>query len=64
MREIILWTIFLTAVAAVFWASSDGFYRYPCQDPARWSAPECNPPMCTALKSCTSDLIGGQDLAQ
>ena len=64
MREIILWTIFLTAVAAIFLMSADGFYRYPCQDPAHWSAPECNPPICTALKSCTSDLIGGQDLAQ
>lgn len=64
MREIILWTIFLGAIVAVFILSRDGFYRYPCQDPAHWTAPECNPPMCSALKSCTSDLVGEQDSAQ
>jgi hypothetical protein len=64
MREIILWTIFFGALVAVFIVSKDGIYRYPCQDPARWAAPECNPPMCSALKSCTSDLVGGQDSAQ
>ena len=64
MIEKLLWLIFAVAICAIFYFSTDGFYRYPCQDPARWSAPECNPPMCTALKSCTSDLIGGQDIAQ
>lgn len=36
----------------------DGHYRYPCQDPANWEAPECNPPLCEATGMCTKDLIG------
>lgn len=37
----------------------DGNYRYSCQDPANWEAPECNPPLCEASGTCTKDLIGG-----
>lgn len=36
----------------------DGHYRYPCQDPVNWEAPECNPPLCEATGTCTADLIG------
>ena len=36
----------------------DGHYRYPCQDPTNWEAPECNPPLCEATGTCTKDLIG------
>jgi len=36
----------------------DGHYRYPCQDPVNWEAPECNPPICEATGTCTKDLIG------
>jgi len=36
----------------------DGHYRYPCQDPANWEAPECNPPLCEATGTCTVDLLG------
>jgi hypothetical protein len=36
----------------------DGHYRYPCQDPANWQSAECNPPICEATGSCTSDLLG------
>lgn len=32
-------------------------YRYPCQDPANWEAPECNPPVCKAMDVCWKDLI-------
>jgi hypothetical protein len=32
-------------------------YRYECQDPQFWDAPECNPPICLATGTCTSDLI-------
>jgi hypothetical protein len=35
----------------------DGGYRYPCQDPAKWDAAECNPPICTASETCTKDLL-------
>jgi predicted small lipoprotein YifL len=34
-----------------------GEYRYPCQDPANWKAPECQPPLCDASGTCTKDLI-------
>jgi hypothetical protein len=32
-------------------------YRYECQNPDFWSAPQCNPPICLATGTCTSDLI-------
>ena len=35
-----------------------GFYRYPCQDPANWEKAECNPPICEASGTCTTDVIG------
>jgi len=34
-----------------------GFYRYPCQDPANWETAECKPPICTASGSCPVDLV-------
>lgn len=36
----------------------DGHYRYPCQDPINWETPECNPPLCEATGTCTTDLLG------
>ena len=36
----------------------EGFYRYPCQDPANWEKAECNPPICEATGTCTKDVIG------
>jgi hypothetical protein len=48
-------------VVVVAWAVSscgyDGSYRYPCQDPANWKAPECEPPLCNPSGTCTKDLI-------
>lgn len=35
----------------------DGFYRYPCQDPANWEAAECKPPVCTVSGACPEDLV-------
>ena len=35
----------------------DGSYRYPCQDPANWQNPECEPPLCNPSGTCTKDLI-------
>lgn len=37
-------------------ACSDS-YRYPCQAPANWGKPECEPPACEASGACTKDLI-------
>ena len=47
------------ALGAIFYFSGDGFYRYPCQDPANWGALECNPPICTRTGNCYTDLTGG-----
>lgn len=52
--------IFASIVLALGLAACgyDGHYRYPCQDPVNWEAPECNPPLCEATGTCTADLIG------
>lgn len=31
-------------------------YRYPCQDPENWNAPECQRPLCEVNRDCP-DLI-------
>jgi hypothetical protein len=36
----------------------DGGYRYSCQDPENWEAPECNPPLCKVDGNCTEALLG------
>ena len=36
----------------------DGHYRYECQDPENWQAPECNPPLCEGDGMCTETLLG------
>lgn len=56
----ILISIFSSIILALGLSSCgyDGHYRYPCQDPANWESPECNPPLCEATGTCTSDLIG------
>jgi hypothetical protein len=58
MKEKILWLLFILALVGVFVVSKNGFYRYPCQDPGKWTLPECQPPLCTAMKECPEDLIG------
>jgi len=44
-------------VGIVFVFFANDVYRYPCQDPANWSTPDCEPPVCTASGICTSNLI-------
>jgi hypothetical protein len=56
--EHFVWAAFAADFAAIFWVSDDGFYRYPCQDPANWAALECTPPICTRTKMCANDLTG------
>ncbi len=58
MIEKIVWGLFAAAIAAIFWFSGDGFYRYPCQDPVNWDAIECKPPICLRTKNCATDLTG------
>jgi hypothetical protein len=37
-------------------------YRYPCQDPANWESPDCQPPNCEAYGVCTKDVMKGTPL--
>ena len=32
-------------------------YRYPCQDPANFGTPDCEPPACEASGMCTKDIL-------
>lgn len=57
--ELWVWILFGTAIGAVVFLSGDGFYRYPCQDPANWDNIECKPPICLRTKNCADDLTGG-----
>lgn len=50
-------------VALLAGCGYDGGYRYPCQDPANWESPDCNPPICSASETCTKDLLPEEDLS-
>lgn len=41
----------------------DGHFRYPCQDPVNWESAECQPPICEAFGTCTTDLLGFDPLS-
>jgi hypothetical protein len=59
--EYLVWSGFIAVMAAVFYLSGDGFYRYPCQDPENWSALECTPPICLRTRMCATDLTGATE---
>lgn len=59
--EQLIWAAFAAVVAVIFYFSGDGFYRYPCQDPANWAALECTPPICTRTGMCSDHLTGGTE---
>jgi len=40
----------------------EDIYRYPCQDPANWESPDCQPPNCEAYGVCTKDVMKGTPL--
>jgi hypothetical protein len=40
----------------------EDIYRYPCQDPANWESPDCQPPNCEAFGICTKDVMKGTPL--
>lgn len=50
---IILIVLFITII--LFFGKNT--FRYECQDPVNWSAPECNPPICKASGTCTEDTL-------
>jgi hypothetical protein len=51
----------IAALAVIAIVSCSDSYRYPCQDPANFSSPSCNPPVCEANGTCTKYLIGEPD---
>jgi hypothetical protein len=48
----------LIALTALLLVGCDGFYRYPCQDPANAEREECNRPACEAEGMCYDTLNG------
>jgi hypothetical protein len=64
MQEKLIWVAVLAVVAGIFYISGDGFYRYPCQDPTNWTDPSCQPPICTANKTCPHDLMGDMNVSE
>ena len=62
MQEKLTWLAVLLVIAAVFYLSGDGFYRYPCQNPKNWTDAMCQPPICTANKTCPHDLMGDMNV--
>jgi hypothetical protein len=57
--EYFVWAAFVAILATIVYSAGDGFYRYPCQDPANWSAVECTPPICLRTGMCADALTGG-----
>ena len=53
------WLFILLALAGC-----QDHFRYPCQDPDNWKNKECNPPVCEASQTCTSDVLGYQPQAK
>jgi hypothetical protein len=56
-------TLVVLFVSVLSGCAYDGSYRYPCQDPANWKLEECQPPICNASDTCTTDLLPEEDLA-
>jgi hypothetical protein len=50
----------LLFISAILLASCgyDGKYRYECQDPANWEAPQCQKPLCEVDGACPDALLG------
>ena len=55
MKKLFLTTVGVLALSA---CGYQGSYRYECQDPENWKAPECNPPLCKVDGACWKDLVG------
>jgi hypothetical protein len=55
MKRLSLVLVSLFALAS---CGYDGAYRYSCQDPENWGAPECEPPICKVDGTCTETLLG------
>lgn len=47
----------ILVIAVLSGCGYQGNYRYPCQDPENWKLEECQPPICSASDTCTTDLL-------
>jgi len=51
-------SLVLISILTLVSCGYDGSYRYSCQDPENWGAPECEPPICRVDGACTETLLG------
>ena len=56
MKKLIPIALSFMLMVSLTSCSYDGFYRYPCQDPANWEKAECKPPICISNGACPEDL--------
>ena len=49
--------VVILVIAVLSGCGYQGFYRYPCQEPANWQREECVAPVCNASDTCTTDLL-------
>jgi hypothetical protein len=49
-------TTTMIMLTTVLLAGCEQAFRYPCQDPDNWNAPECQRPICEVNRDCP-DLI-------
>ncbi len=43
-------------------AAGCGRFRYPCQDPANWSQPQCQRPQCAVTGTCPDQLLRAEEM--
>ena len=55
MRQVMNKTLAVSLLLML--AGCEGYYRYPCQDPANWGKLECNNDVCQAEGTCTSIVL-------
>jgi len=59
MIEKLVWIGFIGALAGIFYLSGVAVSCYPYMDPANADTLQCKPPICSATRTCPSDLTGG-----
>jgi len=61
-RKVIAAAVLCLALTGCGKYTFEDVYRYPCQDPANWESPDCQPPNCEAFGVCTKDVMKGTPL--
>ena len=52
-----IYCIWGLSILLVLLTGCEDRFRYPCQDPQNWEAPDCKPPVCTVTGTCPDQLI-------